>query len=192
MKIIENIKQYLRENDSYVSEFLLNIYYEKREKRNIAIAGLNVDKQDGEEQFIAKWSKILRFPSPYAYRLYSQYVGPSEDIVSQTAANKINSILNPVRYDGYLQDKNNFEKVLTGAPFPKTIVRKIQGQLYDDQYKMIDVETAVNMIITQSKLFGNKVIVKDTIDSDSGRGIQLYSVECQSFTPPTSLFKHRP
>jgi len=186
MKAIENVKEYLRQNDSFLSEFLLNRYYEKREKRNIALAGLQRNKQEGEDLYIAKWKRILRFSSPYAYRLYSQYIGPSENIVSQTAANKINSVLNPVRYNGYLQDKNNFDKILTGAPFPKTIVRKIQGQLYDGHYNAIDDCRALELIVSESNLFGDKVIVKDTIDSDSGRGIQLYAIDNQLFAPLNS------
>lgn len=172
--MLSKIKDYLRENDSRLSEWLFCHYYEKREKRNASLCGISLSREKGEEEYKDKWKKILRFPTPYAYRFYSKFVGLTPNIVSQTAANKINNFLNPPRYLGYLSDKNTFDNIFPSAPFPETFLRKIDGQLYDNHYNAISWNAISSKRLNE--LIGNfdKIIVKETLDSDSGRGIIMF------------------
>ena len=175
--MLTKFKDYLRQNDSALSEFLFSRYYEKREKHNATLCGVSMKKEKGECDYINKWSKILRYPTPYAYRFYSKYTGITPNIVSQTAANKINEILNPSRYIGYLHDKNCFDKILPTAPFPKTILRKIQGQLYNNLYEPIYGENISDQGLYDMLVPYQKFVVKETIDSDSGRGIYVFELK---------------
>lgn len=67
-------------------------------------------------------------------------------------------------------DKNLFEKVLPGAPFPKALVRNIYGIFYDETYNPIDFDTAVEIIKENLP-----VIIKPSIASGVARGIEKIS-----------------
>lgn len=170
--MLEKVKDYLRKNDSWFSELLFCRYYERREKRNMKTNSIPFKRAEGENEYIEKWNSILRFSAPYAYRLYSHYVGANPYIVSETATIKINRILNPIRYDGYLSDKNNFDKILDPTILPKTILRIICGQLYDSDYNPIHnlTETGFQSHISPFE----RIIFKPTVESNSGHGIDLF------------------
>ena len=57
---------------------------EKREKKALAMNGYSTGKAEGEDAYLRKWAPLLRFQTPYAYRLYSRYCGTTPDILSQT------------------------------------------------------------------------------------------------------------
>lgn len=179
--MFEKIKDYLRHNDSTLSEWLFCRYYEKREKRNASLCGFVLNKECGEDEYIKKWSKILRFPTLSAYRFYAKFTGATPDIVSQTAANKINEFLNPSRYIGYLSDKNCFDKILPSAPFPRTIIRKIRGDLYNNLYEPLSWDSFTNDELYNMLVSYNRIVVKDTLDSDSGRGINVFCAKDDIF-----------
>lgn len=117
----------------------------------------------------------MSFKTPMAYRLYSSFTGPNPNIVSQTAANRINTILNPARYDGYLADKNNFDKLFAPGILPVTIIRKIGGQAYTPAYEPIDRKSITDDYIDQITAGFDRIISKPSIDSDSGHGIELFT-----------------
>ncbi|MDE7396220.1 MAG: hypothetical protein K2M98_00680, partial [Muribaculum sp.] len=119
------------------------------------------------------WCKLVKYHTPYAFRLYSHFIRDERDnIVSQVASIRINNILNPIIYDGYLSDKNNFDKLLPNAPFPKTYFRKIAGVFYDAEYNYIP-EPNIETVIAELARKDKNIIIKQTVESDSGRGVYL-------------------
>ena len=54
--------------------------------------------------------------------------------------------LNNKNNTGVWSDKNYFDKFFPNVPFPKTIVRNIHGVFYDNNYNIIDCDTAASII----------------------------------------------
>jgi hypothetical protein len=64
-------------------------------------------------------------------------------------------------------DKNYFERLLPGYPFPEAIVRNIYGSFYDEKYNPIKREEAIESIGSNLP-----VIIKPTVESGVSRGIE--------------------
>ena len=69
-------------------------------------------------------------------------------------------------YAALFNDKNAFDSIFKGFLFPKTIIRRINGQLMDADYKGISKEKALSLLNKY-----DKVIFKETLDSSCGNGI---------------------
>jgi hypothetical protein len=67
-----------------------------------------------------------------------------------------------------------FDRLFRPGTMPKTIFRKIRGFYYDDQYNSIDLydDDALSRILQHVEC--NKIIIKPSVDSSSGNGIQLF------------------
>lgn len=171
--MFKKIKKIIKESNTPFSEWLFVKYYERREAANVRKNGFGKADKSEENRYHEKWSPILRFKTPDSFRLYSHFIeNDRENIVSQMAAFKVNDLLNPPRYSGYISDKNNFDRLLPNAGFPKTILRKIDGVIYDDHYNYI-LPDEVDARIKQISNDYDKVIIKPTTDSDSGHGVKL-------------------
>ena len=79
---------------------------------------------------------------------------------------KIDSYLNNRRLGYGFNDKNYYSKIFSDIKQPDTVVRKINSFLFDENYNLIDVEKAMQLISMRSE-----VIVKPSQDSGSGRDI---------------------
>lgn len=120
------------------------------------------------------WNKLNIKLLPECYRLFVNYIGESKLIVPEpTCHYAIEPILNPVKYIGYYQDKNYFDKLLPQGTCPRTLIRKIKGFFYNADYERIilseDVLSKV-LNIVQS----DTVIVKPAADTSSGIGVYLF------------------
>lgn len=128
---------------------------------------------DGEEAYVMKWRELSAKPDRNVYRLFSQFIGPRAEIVPEDISSTIiQPILNPIETRPYYQDKNMFDKILGFGVLPETIIRCIEGTLYDKEYKSISVLTEDYL----NRLLGkrDKVVFKPTIDANSGHGILIF------------------
>lgn len=93
--------------------------------------------------------------------------------------NFINPILNPIEMRGFYEDKNCFEKLIKDC-FPRAIIRKIQGRLYDSDYEPINIQNDSDLyrILACSK----KVIIKPSVESSSGKGIKIFAIKDKRWT----------
>lgn len=74
---------------------------------------------------------------------------------------------------GYgFNDKNYYSKIFSDVNQPKTLVRKIDDLLFDENYRQIDVDRALLIVKTEKE-----VIVKPSQESGSGRGISFFMPE---------------
>lgn len=72
---------------------------------------------------------------------------------------------------GYgFNDKNYYSQIFSDIKQPDTVVRKIGALLFDSDYKLIDIEKAMELTAKHSE-----VIIKPSQESGSGRGIGFYS-----------------
>lgn len=85
---------------------------------------------------------------------------------------KIDQYFNARKLGYGFNDKNYYSRLFPAVKQPSTMVRNIGGLLFDDQYKLIDVEEAMRRILSEPE-----VIVKPSQESGSGRDIQFFKSE---------------
>lgn len=74
---------------------------------------------------------------------------------------------------GYgFNDKNYYSLIFPGIKQPKTVVRKIGGLLFDEDYRQIDIEKAESLLAMRPE-----VIVKPSQESGGGRDIKFYDTK---------------
>ena len=128
----------------------------------------------GEKEWMEKWGQLGYKPNPIYYRLFSHYISNDINIVpTDICHNVVELILDPFRYHGYYGDKNLFDKVMPREFFPSTILRRIYGFYYDENYTRIIVndETFRTLLLN---LTAKRIIVKPTLITQGGVGVTLY------------------
>lgn len=112
--------------------------------------------------------------SPLQYRVFRHYIGDNINIVPEEVIHLvIEPILNSKMTAGYYADKNFFDKILPKAYQSQTILRRIRGRFYDGDYNIITInESALTHRLND--LGFKKIIVKPTVDGESGRGVMLF------------------
>lgn len=170
--MINRIKKLLLNLNEWNKLRVARDIYESREKELMKRNGIDPECiAENEAEHFQKWKDVFRYPTTYSYRFYAAYCGPNVNIVSEPASRECEKILNPRRYRGFLQDKNNFDKVLGESVFPKTIFRKIGGgYVVDTQGRILDQSRLKAVLDSYDSL-----IVKDATNSDSGRGVSLFT-----------------
>ncbi|MDE5757203.1 MAG: hypothetical protein K2H85_01185, partial [Allobaculum sp.] len=85
--------------------------------------------------------------------------------------NYVSPILNPIAFRKVYEDKNIYGKLFKAEALPKTLLRKMGGINLTENYIPIDL---TNQQLTLVLIEYNRVIVKPTIDTSSGRGVKLF------------------
>lgn len=114
----------------------------------------------------------------YGYRLYSQFCGPSNFIITDGKAIAINEALNPARYRYFYSDKNNFDLLLPPSSTPETILHIINSSIFDCNYKEISIH---DVKLSELCAKYDTIVVKPSVDSDSGKGVKIYHKTGNSF-----------
>ena len=101
--------------------------------------GLKYQHSEGEEAYVAKWSKLSKRIETYSYSLFSIYCGSTPNIIPEDVGHrKVENVLNPVRYRSFYSDKNMYGTYLTSECMPATVLRRVNGgQILDNQYKIV-------------------------------------------------------
>jgi len=90
--------------------------------------------------------------------------------------NYLENYLNPDHAKLPYLDKNNYDRLFPNEKKPKTIIRKIGDEYYDENYKSCLIDD-----ILKHKRY-NKIIIKPTINASGGRGIaQLNFKDLEKF-----------
>jgi hypothetical protein len=69
-------------------------------------------------------------------------------------------------------DKNYYSRIFAGIKQPKTLVRKIKGMIFNEDYEQITWEQALQLISDE-----REVICKPTLETGSGRNIRFWITE---------------
>ena len=93
----------------------------------------------GEKEWLRKWKRLDAQLKPYAYRIFSRYIGPDVNIVPlEVLQNVFEPVLNPILAE-YYSDKNMAGKILSKEVYHKSVphifLRNIRGQFMDEDYK---------------------------------------------------------
>lgn len=131
-------------------------------------------KSIGEKEWIEKWSQFGLKAKPTQYRVFSHYIGHNINIVPEDICHDfIETILNPMRFRGYYADKNVFDKLFPTGYLPRTLLRKINGIYYDNDYQPIQLdEEQLFKILDYSNT--NKIVIKPSVGGMSGHGVRVF------------------
>jgi hypothetical protein len=145
-------------------------FYENQFRRYLRLHGYPNVKVTGEDAYLLKWKQLSNRIEPYSYRLYSHYLGNNPNIAPEDLVHsQFEASLNPMRFRSYYSDKNTYNLYIPAENLPRTIARRIHGScLLDENYQSLDCS------LTQSLLPYEKVILKPTIDTNSGAGVMLF------------------
>ena len=82
---------------------------------------------------------------------------------------KIELALNNFQLKYGFSEKNYFDKLVSGEPMPKTVVRNINGVFLDSDYEKLSRSQVIQIISKYERL-----IVKPSIENGCGRSVKLY------------------
>lgn len=166
------IKQYINKLILPIRRYRYACMIEKREHNILKINEFDTAAAVGEDEWYEFWKPLMPFKCKWAYRLYAQTCGPTKDIICEPAIANINRVLNPQPYCTEYSDKNNFDRLIGwGGVFPNTILRKTGNITMDADYKNIQLDH--NRLKSLLAPY-NRVILKPTVDSNSGKGVMLF------------------
>lgn len=146
---------------------------EKEVSKIMRVSNISNQKQPMEDEWTRKWKQLSSHVNRKFYRTFSRYIGHDINIVPDDIChNVIEPILNPKRYISAFEDKCLFDKMLWSSfgknVTPYTFIRNIAGAYYDVNYNPI---ASVDEIIKSIPADIDKLIIKKSIDSSSGRDI---------------------
>lgn len=129
----------------------------------------------GEQDWLNRWRQYDRHLKPYAYRIFSRYIGADLDIAPlEVVQNVVEPVLTPIMMSEYYSDKNTIGKVLPRALYERRVpivyFRNIGGLYYTGDYKTVvysDVSSFLQSIDSE------RVILKPSRQA-SGAGVQIF------------------
>lgn len=83
---------------------------------------------------------------------------------------KMEILLNNQMEKNTLSDKNLFERIIGRDHMPVTLIRNIDGELYDSDYEYITADQAIEIAAREGEIF-----CKPAIDNGSGKGVSVIS-----------------
>lgn len=170
MKYKKQIASLIRTTIYLIRQYSYDKFYRSILKRNNITNKTSKD----EKAWITKWSQLGIKAKPTQYRVFRQYIGDDINIVPEDIChNYIETILNPMRFRGYYADKNTFDKLFPQGYFPKTLLRKICGFYYSNDYRYLKMDEAM-LQYCLTKCSTNRIIIKPSVDGMSGRGVEAY------------------
>ena len=127
---------------------------------------------EGEEEWLKKWRQFDSKLTPIAYRVFSRYIGPNMNIVPLEGCwGFCEPLLTPANYIDFYSDKNSFDLLFPEDTLPKTILRKVKGRWFDNNYTPLD---NINLDTLISNIEFEEIIVKPALSS-SGKGVEKFS-----------------
>ncbi len=168
-----SLKCYLRSFVNKVRLIKAVFYYRHQSLKYMKMLGIPNKKVPGESEYIKKWSVLSRKLDLPSYRLYARYCGNIPEIVPEGIGRIIiEEKLNPPRYRDFYNDKTQYPVILGEQNVPSTFVCRINGSvLLNSSFLPLstDILTACNGC--------ERIILKPSIDSSSGRGIELFTLK---------------
>lgn len=170
-----------------VSKILKDIYFGFFEKPEVYVANIiekiqqkrNLNKNLDKSFKLTKEQKkqIKDFWKPYGgistkwcrYYYSKNNMFDPRYIPNTLYYTKIDQYFNSRKLGWGFNDKNYYSRIFAGVPQPKTLVRKIGFLLFDENYKQITVQAALEIVKCEKE-----VIVKPSQESGSGRGICFF------------------
>ncbi len=146
-----------------------------QERRQIKKYVKNMPRLTSEQKKAVRdfWKPYCKVDTDWV-RYYTYITGKFDPryIPSDLHYTKIDQHFNNRKLGYGFNDKNYYSLIFPGIKQPKTVVRKIGGLLFDEDYKLIDTEKAKELLKAEPE-----VIVKPTQESGSGRNIRFFDTK---------------
>ena len=141
-------------------------------------SNLVLTEQPGEIEWIKKWSRLTPNLSVEFYRFYSLFIGNDSNILPDDV---FHAIIDPIINDkislpAYL-NKNLYEKIVSPEVFPVCVLRNMNGDFLDRDYKDLQMTESLfeKIILKNEKLIQQgRFIVKPALETGRGKGVHLF------------------
>lgn len=167
----------------YLSEFgkrrAYHAFYQNILKANPELR----NPAEGEQEWIKRWRRYDKRLKPYAFRIFSRYIGADLDIAPlEVVQNIVEPVLTPIMMSEYYSDKNMVRKILSNELYdrcvPKVFIRNISGLYYDEDYHPLSLSEVESCLLDFET---ERVILKPSRLS-SGQGVQVFKRERNVYT----------
>jgi hypothetical protein len=126
---------------------------------------------------ISKYNLFRKSDVKWLDFYYSVYEKPDPNFVSVPIYFYIEACLNQRMLTYALKEKNFYNKFMPEVSTPGTILRRINGFYYDDQFERIEKGQIQRLV---SKI--NKVILKPSVESGGGKAIRVFKNDGQDLS----------
>lgn len=131
------------------------------------------------KQYKKKWKKISSKFTIKDYLLFSRYIGKEINIVPESISHYyIETILNPIKYRSFYEDKNIYDKIFPEKYLPKTFLRCIDGAYYDENYILFN--RVDNDLLNEMFCHTDGIIIKPSVNTGSGKGVEMFLYDIDS------------
>lgn len=122
------------------------------------------------------WKPYCRIDTDWV-RYYTYITGKFDPryIPNDLQYTKIDQYFNERKLGYGFNDKNYYSLIFPGIKQPKTVVRKIGKLLFDEEYRIIDIKKAMELLTARSE-----AIVKPSQESGGGRDIKFYDTKTEA------------
>lgn len=163
-------------------------YCAKVFRERLAKNGIPIDvPAEGENGYVKFWQQFHKRIEPYTYRYFHRLLNNDSRIIPEDIANRyIEPILNPIRYRGFYSDKNSYRFYIQpkdAIPFA-WCYRSLGGNMYsmnDNGANTISFDITASQFASMVDASVKKLVLKPAVDSDSGRGVLLFTRDNDMF-----------
>ncbi len=154
--------------------FKVSYFYKKYYRTLIKRNNIPNTPIENENKWKQKWSMLGR-ANPIYFRLFSHYIGNNINIIPEDICrNIVEPILNPSVYVKYYSDKNMFDKLFQAETLPQTVLRKMNGFYYTEDYQRIAIDNTNSLYEWLNKKQIKKIVIKPSVNTGSGVGVRLF------------------
>ncbi len=150
-----------------------NTFNKQIQSRLFNMKGVIVDAKR-ERDFVEKWSIIDKKVKPEYYRAYRNLSkNDSLDFLPDYMYYAlVEPILNNYQFAAFGNEKNFYDKILTGVNLPITILRNVASINLDKNYNVINLnESKLEELCKEI----DSIFVKPTIDSGQGKNVMKFN-----------------
>ena len=126
--------------------------------------------EDEKYQIKEFWKPFYNISSDWCAYYYSQNgIFDPRYIPNDLYFTKIDQYFNSRKLGWGFNDKNYYSLIFPDVCQPKVLIRKIGSLLFDEKYRLINIQNALKIIESEYE-----IIIKPSQESGSGRGIAFY------------------
>lgn len=145
------------------------VFYRKQWKSFMRLNGFKNKRITDENIYVKKWKRLSSLVSKIDFRFFSNYCDIDQIVPENVMHSMIEPVLNPERFRSYYSDKNSIPILLPNLCVKTILCRVNGGSILDGEFQPI---TSID-----EQLKVNGLILKPSIDSNSGVGITVFRKE---------------